>query len=113
MRSWRSLVLAGLLLGCGDAGVDSAGECAEAIVMTWDSHGVAILTAYCQPCHASGSTLRYGAPEDVTFDDYDQAMAWRDRILATATVDEPTMPPSTPMDPIDQENLRIWLTCWE
>ena len=111
MRSCSSLGLFALLSGCG-AGADT-GQCAGEILLTWNSHGQAIITEYCQPCHASGSTQRNGAPEEVTFDDYEETIAWRSRILATATGDSPTMPPNMGMTPVDQENLWIWLTCGE
>lgn len=114
MRSWRSSIL--LLVACSGGEGDSAtvdAVCADAPRLSWESHGQAIMTEYCQPCHASGSTLRNGAPESVTFDTQAETLVWRDRILLTATIDEPTMPPNFPLSPIDTENLRIWLICWE
>ena len=104
-----------VLVGCsGPAGTDTAASaCADAPRLTWESHGQAILTEHCQPCHASTSTLRNGAPEEVTFDTRDEAVAWKARILATSTSDDPTMPPNIDLPALDRDNLWIWLTCWE
>jgi uncharacterized membrane protein len=115
VRSWRSALLA-FLVGCSggsDTATPAVGACDDVPRLSWESHGQAIITEYCQPCHASGSELRNGAPENVTFDSYEETLAWRDRILATATVSEPTMPPNLDLSAIDAENLQIWLTCWE
>ena len=114
MRSWCSPIL--LLVACsGDTGDTAAADalCEDVPRLSWESHGQAIMTEYCQPCHASGSTLRNGAPESVTFDTREETLAWRDRILLAATSAEPTMPPNLSLSPIDAENLRIWLSCWE
>jgi hypothetical protein len=112
VRCWHSGLL--LLWGCGVEGGDTADPlCDGAPRLTWESHGAAIITEYCQPCHASTSELRNGAPENVTFDTYEETIAWKDRILATATPDEPTMPPNLSLSELDRSNLEIWLTCWE
>lgn len=100
------------LLACEQVAQDSAvGPCGPGPHLSWESHGQAILTEYCQPCHASGSELRNGAPETVSFDTPEQAWLWADRIQATATVEEPSMPPNIRMSELDQDNLRAWLSC--
>lgn len=104
-----------LLAACADKGGDDTASalCAGAPSVTWESHGQAILTQWCQPCHASTAANRHEAPESVTFDDEAEALAWGERILAVATGDAPTMPPSMGLPEEDRYRLEIWLRCGE
>lgn len=119
-------LLAGGPLGCGDKEDDPAGSgadtgglpvsdtgiCADAPVVTWENYGHGFVLERCQSCHASTSDNRYGAPEGVSFDTKEEALAQADRILARV-VDDETMPPSGGVDADDLELVEIWLTCWE
>lgn len=106
--------LCALLVACADKGGDSAtGVCADAPTLTWASHGQAILTQWCQPCHATSAANRHGAPESVAFDTEAEALAWGERILAVSTGDDPTMPPGMPLPEEDRYRLEIWLSCGE
>jgi hypothetical protein len=49
----------------------------------------------------------------VSFDTHEQALAWRERILAVTAAEGATMPPAVPMDDAARERLHIWLRCWE
>jgi hypothetical protein len=101
-----------MLAACGGSPGDSAVDpCAEAPVVTWETFGKGFLRENCQGCHASTVTDRAGAPVDVTFDDEAQALAWRERILARAATDVPTMPPQGGTTDDDRWRLAIWLTC--
>lgn len=103
-----------LLPACaGKGGADSGSFCAEAPVVTWESHGQALLTQWCQPCHGSGAANRHGAPEGVSFDTYEQALTWKERILAVTAADNPTMPPGIDLPEEDRYRLDVWLTCYE
>jgi uncharacterized membrane protein len=103
-----------LLIACAGTGGDSGSDtCADAPVVTWDSHGHALLQRHCQPCHASTAVNRFGAPAEVTFDTREQALALSDAILRTATGDDPSMPPAVAITDTDKALLEIWLTCWE
>lgn len=130
-----SLIVAGFLFACGgdkssdDTGDDAttggttggtvdSGEpldplCVDAPVVTWDSWGQGFLGANCQSCHASTTSDRHGAPEEITFDERDSALAVADRILARSAGTEPTMPPSGGVSEDDRYKLEVWLTCWE
>lgn len=100
------------LLACAGGPADSADPCEDAPFVSWDSWGEGFLTEQCQPCHGSATTTRNGAPEEVVFDTEDQVRDWRERILATATGDDPTMPPAIVVEERDRELLEIWLECW-
>jgi cytochrome c5 len=104
-----------LLWGCGadPADTGAAGACDDAPVVTWESWGEGFLIQTCQTCHSATTPDRNGAPESVNFDTEDEVLALRDRILARATGDDPTMPPSGGVTEDDRLRLLTWLTCWE
>ncbi len=105
-----------MLLACGpdpdSAEPQDSGLCADPPVITWDNYGEGLIIEHCQPCHASSALDRYGAPEDATFDDHEQVLAWKERILIRS-LGEGGMPPSRPLLEIDQAMLEVWLRCWE
>ncbi|MFT5681612.1 MAG: putative membrane protein [Myxococcota bacterium] len=111
-------MIALLLLACtGGEGSDSAievvGECDDIPVVTWDNFGDGFVTESCQTCHASTSEDRNGAPETVTFDTREEALAQADNILRVVASDTPTMPPQGGISDDDRTLVSYWLTCWE
>ena len=88
-------------------------DCADAPVLTWDNFGAGFTRHYCQGCHASGVTNRYGAPEQVVFDTVDDAWLWQERILARSVGADADMPPAGGTTADDQVRLRLWLACAE
>lgn len=102
-----------LLLACSDSGDDSGQTlCDSAPVITWDYWGQGFLKESCQPCHASGTLDRNGAPIRVSFDTEADVRNHRDAILASATGESPSMPPRGGIDAGDRYLLEVWLTCW-
>lgn len=102
-----------LLVGCADKADDTAAAlCEGAPRITWASHGEGLINQWCEPCHASGSANRHGAPEGVSFDTEAEALAWKDRILAVTALPEPTMPPGIDLPDEDRIKLELWLTCY-
>ena len=112
----RSLLALFLLTACAEKGVDSqapdTGLCADAPVLMWANFGEGFLKANCQSCHASTSTNRSGAPEEVSFDTVADAVAHAERIAARATGEAPDMPPQGGVSDTDREKLNIWLSCY-
>lgn len=101
----------------GDSGADTAPDpgpdpCAGVPVVSWTNFGEGFLVENCQACHASGTPNRYGAPEDVAFDTEADVRVHRDRILARATGEAPTMPPMGGVSDDDRYLLEVWLVCW-
>jgi mono/diheme cytochrome c family protein len=101
------------VLGCAPDADSADPFCTDAPVVTWENYGEAILVENCQGCHGSAAVNRAGAPESVSFDTHEQALAWRERILAVTAAEGATMPPAVPMDDAARERLHIWLRCWE
>lgn len=100
------------LLACGSDEEESGDPfCEEAPVVTWDYWGEGFVRESCQPCHASTSANRQGAPENVTFDTEEEVLAQAGAILAAATGDEPRMPPGGGVTEDDRYLLEVWLTC--
>lgn len=113
MPSWRSALLGLTLLvaGCPTAEpLDVEGDCA---VLTWENYGEGEMRNWCTGCHSSGvvGANRNGAPSGVDFDDLVGVREHRERILARATGDNPTMPLVGGGDAEDRERLRQWLEC--
>lgn len=100
-----------LLLAC--AGGESADPCADAPTLSWENFGAGFVTQSCQSCHASTSAERNGAPEGVVFDSADEVWAQRDRVLAVATGEAPTMPPEGGVEEDERLKLELWLSCAE
>jgi cytochrome c5 len=119
-KAWVTALVAMACSGSAAVDKDTAigasadtGLCADTPLVTWENFGDGFVRQNCQTCHSSTSTDRRGAPPNATFDSHDQTVALRDRILARATGDDPTMPPSGGVAPLDRTKLEIWLTCWE
>lgn len=98
-------------LACAGEGTDSAGACADAPVLGWEDVGHPLLLEYCATCHSETATERFGAPDGLNFDSYDQVVALRGAMLAVLTADPPEMPPLLSVPEQDQELLISWLTC--
>ncbi len=112
MRSWVELLLVCVLLtGCPTAeAIDVEGDCA---ILTWENYGKGELRNWCTGCHSSRVTAanRNGAPTDVNFDDLQSVRDHRERIIARATGDAPTMPLVGGGDAEDRARLHQWLEC--
>jgi hypothetical protein len=101
-----------LFLACtGAADSTPTGPCTDAPTVTYDSFGRGFLKESCETCHSSTASDRHGAPDEVVLDNVEEAWAWKDRIIARAAVEPPTMPPQGGTSPEDREKLRIWLGC--
>jgi uncharacterized membrane protein len=102
-----------VLLGCApdESAADSADPCADAPVLSWADAGEPLLLEHCSTCHASTATDRYGAPEGVVFDRYDDVIAHRARLLAVLESQPARMPPVMPIPEDDRLLLVSWLRC--
>lgn len=108
----RAALLAIGLAGCDGVATDGLpSSCEGAPVTTWDNFGAGFLTENCQPCHASTSSDRQGAPENVVFDTEEDVWAVAPAILEMATGEEPLMPPRGGVSDDDRYRLEVWLTC--
>ena len=73
--------------------------------------GKGFMDGNCQGCHASTAQNRYGAPENVHFDNESAVWEWKDRILIRTTGDTPDMPPAGGIAESELEALEEWLRC--
>lgn len=117
------LLLILTLVGCGDtdgsAGHDSAGDddtvtgtlCDQYPDVTWDNFAQAFFEQSCQPCHASTSPNRQGAPEEIDFDTQEDVEVLAFAILQSATGPNASMPPGGGVSEEDREKLQAYLTC--
>lgn len=101
------------LLGCASPTAQDTGLCADAPVVTHANFGEGFLLENCQPCHASTTANRYGAPEDVYFDTLEAVLGHAERIVERSTGENADMPPSGGVSAEDRRRVQIWLTCWE
>ena len=86
-------------------------ECETAPYVTWDNWIKGALSAHCQGCHATTSLYRYGAPENVYFDEEEDALDWLERI-DVRVLEEQTMPPAGGLLPEELVLFEIWVRCW-
>ncbi len=86
-------------------------DCEESPPVNWVNFGQGFFIQSCQGCHYSEAPYRYGAPENVVFDDLEQVWEQRAMVLHTATGPTPTMPPNGGTTDLEREMLEIWLTC--
>jgi hypothetical protein len=95
------------VVATADTGVD---PCA---LWTWETAGAPFVTTWCAPCHHSElrPRERAGAPAGVDFDGYAETLAHRDRIVARALSDVPTMPPAVGPDADEVARVLRWLAC--
>ena len=101
-----------LLWACasGKANDTSSIVCTSSDVPSYQEWTNGFLLSKCQPCHASTTTNRYGAPEQVTFDTYEQVDTWIESIARTV-LEEETMPPSGGVTDEERALLELWLDC--
>ncbi len=85
-------------------------ECANAPPVAWANFAQGFFIENCQPCHATSTPERYGAPTGVVFDTLADTLRWADRVLAR-TVEAESMPPAGGVSPEDRELLGLWLRC--
>lgn len=128
LASVAALLLLGVACGDGapgdtasDGDTDTTGEqvdytdveCGREPALTYDNFGDSFMTRYCTACHTANyaGDDRYGAPEGVNFDTYDDVKAHARLIQAFAIGDDPPMPPGG--GPSTEEKLKLseWLTC--
>ncbi len=119
----RVLAVAILVLGgCADGSTSDSGTpsetgdtgfCGGAPVVTWDNFGAGFMTENCQSCHAADAPERWGAPEEITFDTYDDTMAQGERVLLRSLASEDPMPPQGGVTSDDKVKLEYWLVCHE
>ncbi len=112
-----------LFSGCEEHGHGAVGKptgtvCRSTSTLTYANFGMAFVTKYCQPCHASTVTgaARNGAPPDHTFDLIDDIRFLAEHMdeLAGAgpTAVNTAMPPRDPRPTMaERQQLSEWLTC--
>jgi uncharacterized membrane protein len=77
---------------------------------TYEEWAYGFFRGKCQSCHASNTTERYGAPEHITFDNYEQIQIWIEAIEQTVLINQ-TMPPSGGITDEETILLQQWLSC--
>lgn len=79
--------------------------------LTFDTFADGFLRNWCRGCHSSAlqGPSRYGAPEGVDFNTHEDALLWRERILARATGEDATMPPVGGPNEEQRALLHEWL----
>jgi hypothetical protein len=95
------------MLACGpEADTD---DCTESDP-TWNDWGAGFFASYCRPCHSESTPDRYGAPEGLDFDTWDQVRAAQAQIRG-AVLDRETMPVGGGVPDIEKDRLDRFLSC--
>jgi uncharacterized membrane protein len=111
-------VLAGVgAVGCnsGGGGGNSAFTCPSGgTKLTYDGFGKPFMDKYCQPCHASTSKDRQGAPSKINFDSETEIASLAQEAYDQAGGTNSEMPPkSFGSQPTADERKQLaeWLAC--
>lgn len=86
-------------------------DCDAEPELNWINFGKGFLVQSCQGCHYSEAPYRYGAPEDIIFDDVDDVWDQRGIVLAVSAGVMPSMPPNGGTTEMERRMLEIWLSC--
>ena len=86
-------------------------NCDEEPTVNWINFGKGFFVQSCQGCHYSEAPYRYGAPEDIIFDDVDDVWDQKGIVLAVSAGPMPSMPPNGGTTDMERRMLEIWLTC--
>ena len=97
----------------GTADTNEPLDCSEHPEFNWINFGQAFFLENCNGCHYSETPDRYGAPEEIWFDNADDVWAQKGMVLMVAGGEMPTMPPNGGTTDMDRLKLEIWLTCGE
>ena len=107
------MILLLLAVSCGpdlQATDTSSAICTTPNVPSYEEWTQGFLMSKCQSCHASTTANRYGAPDQVIFDTYEQVERWRESIARTVLKEE-SMPPSGGVTDEERVLLDLWLQC--
>src|SRR5690606_4532806 len=108
----RRCALLVFLIACG-AEAESTPACGEDVpLVSCETFTQGFLSTHCQGCHASTTPDRQGAPDGVTFDTEESAIALGEAIRRVAASDAPTMPPNGGPSAEDRHKLELWVTCF-
>ncbi len=89
-------------------------DCPPGSLVTWQTFGSGFIDTWCTTCHSKILTgdARYGAPEGLDFNTYDQVAASQDRIVEQAALGEPPpMPPAGGTTDAERDRLVEWVAC--
>lgn len=109
------MALVAILHGCGapDPGGAAAAiaECetdSGAPSPTWASWGEPFFDTWCQPCHATDTPQRYGAPVGVSFDT-EAATQQQASAIRSSVLEQGRMPVGGGLSEGDRARLAAWL----
>ena len=99
-------MILGLLLVC--FGLACGGECES--VPSYEDWTQGFLKSKCQSCHSTQTLYRYNAPENIFFDDYEDALEHIEAIRSSV-LERETMPPGGGLSEDEKILLEQWLEC--
>ena len=105
-----------LLVACGEPEPTPPEEsepaplCETGLDVTWDGWAAGFMLSQCQPCHASETPNRYGAPVSVTFDTLEDCRA-QGGAIEDAVLTRASMPPAGGITDDERALLARWLDC--
>lgn len=126
MRSWRELMIAALLAGCGTEyePIDTETLTEEEVIavdpdacetsyLTYDNFGEPFVLDWCRGCHSSAvpAGMRQKAPVAINFDTLEDVRNRSPRVLARAASQTATMPPAGGPTEEERTLLAEWLAC--
>jgi hypothetical protein len=100
-----------LWFSCGNDQIDSGGSaCQTRSAYQWEYFGEPFFITYCQSCHSVTSPERFGAPEGINFDNYDDVAA-QTEIIRESVLIRQSMPKGGGVSEDVRTALETFLDC--
>ena len=99
-----------LFLACQSPMEDSGIDCQQRTSLQWEYFGASFFSTYCTSCHSSNVPNRFGAPEDINFDDFESVVLQSERIR-DSVIKRQSMPKGGGLPQSDLEALDAFLAC--
>lgn len=96
---------------CGTDQIDSGDSaCQTRSAYQWEYFGEPFFMTYCLSCHSVASPERFGAPEGINFDSYDDVAA-QSALIRDSVLIRQSMPKGGGVSEDDRMALKIFLDC--
>ena len=106
----KGMIWTTLFLACKSPKTDSGIQCTQRASLQWEYFGAAFFSTYCNSCHSENAPNRFGAPENINFDDFESVIQQSD-LIRDSVINRQSMPKGGGLPQSDLVALNEFLTC--